>query len=49
MARVSPGVTMLKTAGRAIKSEKRGMNIQVLFKKKPVRILEKYAKRRDIA
>ena len=49
VAMVSPGVKMLKMAGRAIKSENRGMNIQVLFKKKPRWILEKHANRRDVA
>ena len=45
----SPGVKMLKMAGMAMKSENRGMNTQVLFKKNPKRILEKQANRIDTA
>ena len=37
----SPGVKMLNNAGIAIKKEKSGINIHVLFKKKPKLIFEK--------
>lgn len=42
----SPGVKVLNNAGMAIKRENRGINTQVLFKKKPKLILEKYANKR---
>ena len=40
--RASPGVKMLNKAGIAIKRENKGMNTQVLFKKNPRSILEKW-------
>ena len=42
----SPGETKLKSAGMAISSEKKGMKIQVLFKKNPKPILERIARAR---
>ena len=36
----SPGVTTWNKAGMAIKSENKGINIQVRFKKNPILILE---------
>jgi hypothetical protein len=39
----SPGEKMLNKAGIAIKSENKGINTQVRFKKKPKFILERYA------
>lgn len=43
----SPGVKALNNAGMAIKREKIGINIQVLFKKNPRGILEKYVSKRQ--
>jgi hypothetical protein len=40
----SPGETKLKSAGMAISSEKKGMKIQVRFRKKPSPILENSAR-----
>lgn len=43
----SPGLKELNNAGMAIKREKIGMNIHVLFKKKKIFILENPASRRQ--
>ena len=48
-ASVSPGVKILNKAGMAMKSENKGMNIHVLFKKKPKLIPEIQAKNRHNA
>jgi hypothetical protein len=42
--RASPGLKTLNKAGIAIKSANKGINIQVLFKKNPKLILERYVK-----
>jgi hypothetical protein len=44
MNKDSPGVKILNSAGIAINKENIGINIHVLFKKKPILILEKYAR-----
>jgi hypothetical protein len=45
----SPGVTTLNKAGMAMKSENRGMNIHVRFKKNPMLILEQSASSKQSA
>jgi len=43
----SPGVAKLNKAGMAINSENKGINTNVLLRKNPKFILEKYARTRD--
>jgi len=46
--KTSPGLKKLNSAGIAINKENNGINIHVLFKKKPILTLEKYARIRHM-